>query len=206
MTDIPEDDALLFEQQMRGVKPLKKSKKINASKTPKPLNPPLKSSKNQDADINQYTPNPILSSIVEKTIKKPVTIKNKVTFPQEFENEITITSESKISYGLEALSSSHQTRVQKGELKIDAKIDLHGLDRFEAQERLQRFISHARVHHNRYLLVIHGKGGKHGGTPILKQHIFYYLKLSPHILSLQSAHPKHGGTGALYVILKKNKV
>lgn len=205
MNDIPDDEALLFKQQMRGVKPLKKSKKTSPTKTSLPLNPISKSSKNDDSDIPQYTSNPIPSSVVEKNLKKPLILKNKVTLPETFEHEMTITSESKISYGLESLSSSHQTRIQKGEVKIDAKIDLHGLDRFEAQERLQRFISHAKVHHNRYLLVIHGKGGKHGDIPILKQHIFYFLKLCPHILALQSAHPKHGGTGALYVILKKIK-
>jgi DNA-nicking Smr family endonuclease len=200
MPNIPEndDENSLFRQQMRGVTPLKKSKKT----TPKPVNQPVLPKVNLPL-TDEYMPNPIASPSIEKLIRKTTPAKPGVSYAKELENQTPITSQSILSFGLDKLAVSHQTKVLKGEVHLDARIDLHGLERFEAQDRLQRFLNHARVHHNRYLLVIHGKGSKHGETPILKQHIFYFLQHYPYVLTLQSAHPKHGGTGALYVILKK---
>jgi DNA-nicking Smr family endonuclease len=187
---------------MTGVKPLKKIKTILKPKhsTPSTTIP----SAHNIPFSEEIEPVIIQTKIIEKNIKKR-SFKPQVHINVEFQNEEPITSQSILNYGLEKLSLSQQDRIKKGQIQLDARIDLHGLERFDAQDHLQRFINHARAHHNRYLLIIHGKGSKHGETPILKQHLFYWLRLNPYVLTLYSAHSKHGGTGALYVILKKTK-
>ena len=204
MTKIPkhDDEHNLFQQHMTGVKPLKKIKTILKPK--QAPTPPQAHPTNHVSLSEEIEPVIISTKIIEKNIKKR-TFKPQVHINVEFPNEEPITSQSILNYGLEKLSHSQQDRIKKGQIELDARIDLHGLERFDAQDHLQRFINHARAHNNRYLLIIHGKGSKHGETPILKQHLFYWLRLHPYVLTLYSAHSKHGGTGALYVILKKTK-
>jgi DNA-nicking Smr family endonuclease len=205
MTKIPEhdDEHHLFKQHMAGVKPLKKTKTVLKPKEKK--DPCILPQKTISTSAEETSSTVISSQIIEKNLKKR-SFTPKVDINVDFLDEPPITSQSILSFGLEKLSQSQQDRVKKGQIQLDARIDLHGLERFDAQDHLQRFIHHARSHHNRYLLIIHGKGSKHGETPILKQHLFYWLRLNPLVLTLYSAHPKHGGTGALYVILKKTKL
>jgi DNA-nicking Smr family endonuclease len=201
-----DDDIHLFRSLMKGVQPIKKGLKSIIYKEPpaplkisaKPLKPKLEPSTQDNLDKVPYS--------LEKKLKKHKPFQPGVTLNVSNDYDEQITSASILAHGLESLSQQHRDRLTKGLLHIDARIDLHGLERFEAQDRLNKFIHHARGHANRTLLVIHGKGSKHGETPILKQHLFLWLRQYPHVLAIHSAHPKHGGTGAIYVVLKKSEL
>jgi DNA-nicking Smr family endonuclease len=193
-----DDEKELFIKQMVGVKPLKKSNKIKPIKklmsqgpTPKKMEPEIHAIPIQES-----------KTVILKPIKTHKRFKEGVTINPNIQVEEHITSQSILSFGLERLSSAHQQKITKGQIQIDAKIDLHGLERYEAQQHLHRFLDHAHAHHRRNLLIIHGKGSRHGETPILKQHLYQWIKYYPHLLALHTAHSKHGGTGAMYVILK----
>jgi DNA-nicking Smr family endonuclease len=200
MTD--SDEHSLFRKSMHGVKPLKKSKVISPVHEKKAISPqknkeqappPLPSQDNLD---KQY------HSLKKKLMPyKPVYENVTINYSEDLEEPIT--SESILRYKTENLSPQHLSKLSKGDFRIDSKIDLHGLERFEAQDRLHRYLDHAKSHGLKNLLVIHGKGSKHGETPILKQHLYLWLRHYPSLLAMHSAHPKHGGTGALYVLLKK---
>lgn len=198
-----DDETSLFKEQMSDVKPLKKRKTIEPS--------PLKNSKTKpkiiinDLHNTPYQDNldKRLNSLQKKQQAQHI-VKPGVTINCDPQFDLKITSDSILEWGLDSLSQNHQQKLRHGEFIIENRIDLHGLERFEAQERLKRFIEHARSHGKRNLLVIHGKGSRHGETPILKQHLFIWLKDYPYVLALQSAHAKHGGSGALYVLLKKH--
>lgn len=199
-----DDDIHLFRSHMRDVKPLKKGlKSLQFKENPPAVKVQAKPLISQQELNTQNNLDKIPHSL-EKKLKKNKSFQAGVTLNISLDHAEPITSSSILSYGTEALSQQHRDRLIKGLLPIDARIDLHGLERFEAQERLQRFLHHARGHANRTLLIIHGKGSKHGETPILKQHIFLWLRQYPHVLAIHSAHPKHGGTGAIYLILKKS--
>jgi DNA-nicking Smr family endonuclease len=196
------DDHSLFQESMKGVKPLKKSKVITpvhekkSSKPhqPKELTPPALPT--QDNLDKQY-------HSLQKKLNPYKPVYENVTINYSEDLEEPITSESILKFKTENLSPAHVSKLSKGDIRIDSKIDLHGLERFEAQDRLQRFLEHAKSHGLKNLLIIHGKGSKHGETPILKQHLYLWLRHYPALLAMHSAHPKHGGSGALYVLLKK---
>lgn len=199
-----DDEKELFLKHMLGVKPLKKSKKATSPQIIAPK--PIISKKNVISDAPPYQTN-LNKSLdnFEQKLQKNKKFREGTSINANIFDEEVITSEAILSFNLDKLGPPQQQKLIKGQITPHAKIDLHGLERFEAQERLERFIHHAYQNQNRYLLVIHGKGGKHGETPILKQHLFYFLRLHPNILTLHSANPKHGGSGALYIVLKKQK-
>ena len=107
------------------------------------------------------------------------------------------------------------TRMSKGKLAPDARIDLHGMTVAEAHPELIRFILHAHSEGLRLVLVITGKGKPgpdFGPIPqrygILKHQVPNWLRLPPLgglILQVSDAHLKHGGAGALYVYLRRTR-
>ncbi len=73
----------------------------------------------------------------------------------------------------------------------------------DAEEALKDFIVSQCAEGTRCVLIIHGKGGRKGKVALIKTHTHHWLKQFPQILGFVSALPKHGGTGAVYVLLKK---
>lgn len=102
-------------------------------------------------------------------------------------------------------------RLKKGKMSIDARIDLHGHTRDSAHRALTAFLEAAYERQNRCVLVITGKGyGTSEGRVegVLKQAVPGWLssgKLKPMIVSWQEAQPRDGGSGALYVLIKRRR-
>ncbi len=108
-------------------------------------------------------------------------------------------------------------RLKRGQAQIDAKLDLHGMRQTEAHDALVSFILGAQARGARCVLVITGKGTKGAGhsnpyeTPgpgILKSRLGQWLAqapLSAITYGLRKAHPRHGGSGAHYVFIRKIK-
>ena len=107
------------------------------------------------------------------------------------------------------------TRMSKGKLAPDARIDLHGMTVSEAHPEQIRFILNAHSDGLRLVLVITGKGKPgvdFGPIPqrygILKHQVPNWLRSPPLgglILQVSEAHLKHGGAGALYVYLRRTR-
>ncbi|NOX74577.1 MAG: DNA mismatch repair protein MutS [Alphaproteobacteria bacterium] len=107
-------------------------------------------------------------------------------------------------------------RLKKGKLQVDGRIDLHGMTLAEAHPALNGFVRDAHADGKRLLLVITGKGGTVrpdiGGMPsrrgVLKSQVPQWLSmapLSPLVLQVTQATQKHGGAGALYVYLRRQR-
>lgn len=86
----------------------------------------------------------------------------------------------------------------------DAVLDLHGLTRDEAWDRLGMFFYQAKSHGAEKVLIIHGKGNHSEGEAILKRTTLQYIEQCP--FAGQHGHPpaEGGGSGATWVILKKD--
>jgi len=100
-------------------------------------------------------------------------------------------------------------QLKSGELTIQAHLDLHGHIKEEAKTALINFIQNCHAMGYRSLLVIHGRGLKSDTGPVLKEGVVRWLTtgtLSHLVLAFCSARPCDGGTGALYVLLKKRPV
>lgn len=101
------------------------------------------------------------------------------------------------------------TRLSRGSVLIDARIDLHGLTQEAAHRRLLRFLDAARGEGARIVLVITGKGAPDavdGGRGVLRRAVPEWLRSPPFRLLVsgyESAGRRHGGEGALYVRLRR---
>lgn len=97
-------------------------------------------------------------------------------------------------------------RMRRGRYRPDRTIDLHGMDRIEAQDAFAQAINAALKRGSRMLLVITGKGRLQAG--VLKSLLPMWINLSdlrPHVLAFDTARPEHGGEGAYYVLLKRRR-
>jgi DNA-nicking Smr family endonuclease len=105
------------------------------------------------------------------------------------------------------LDKSTAGRFAKGSMEIDATIDLHGLTQPVAHAALARFVVGSADMGRRCVLVITGKGNR-DGTGVLRAEVPRWLNepgLRGQILAFTYAQPKHGGEGALYVLLKRRR-
>jgi DNA-nicking Smr family endonuclease len=95
-------------------------------------------------------------------------------------------------------------RLKRGKRAIDARLDLHGMTQSQAHRALSGFVATSRAAGHRCVLVITGRGQLGGG--ILKQAVPRWLaepELRAHVLALAPAQPQHGGSGALYLLLRR---
>ncbi|MDR1494843.1 MAG: Smr/MutS family protein [Rickettsiales bacterium] len=101
-------------------------------------------------------------------------------------------------------------KLRAGKIKIDRKIDFHGLTLDEAFDSLVYNLVQAQEAGLRCVLVITGKGkNTEPGRISIKSQIGNWLKipiLASKIIKYIDATSRHGGTGALYILLKRNKV
>jgi len=100
-------------------------------------------------------------------------------------------------------------RMRKGEMSIDGNLDLHGMTQEAALRALHRFLRSSFESGRRCLLVVTGKGGREGGGGgVLRAQVPQWLNeasLRPLVLAFSYAQPRHGGDGALYVLLKRHR-
>jgi DNA-nicking Smr family endonuclease len=93
-------------------------------------------------------------------------------------------------------------KLRRGDWSIQRQLDLHGLRRDEARERLSFFIREAHKHGIRCVRVVHGKGlGSPGKAPVLKSRVHSWLVQKNEVLAFVQAKPADGGGGALVVLL-----
>lgn len=114
-------------------------------------------------------------------------------------------------------------RLARGQLEVEATLDLHGHTQERAYVALASFLSRARARGLRLVLVITGKGESPYARHTLHGNDFYNVPERPGILraalprwleearframvaGYQPAHPRHGGGGAFYVRLRKKR-
>jgi len=113
-------------------------------------------------------------------------------------------SGDELNYARSGISQKIMHRLRKGYYKIEAELDLHGLRREQAKKELLWFMAECRVNRFRCVRIIHGKGQRSPDKiPVLKTKTAYWLKQMDDVLAYCTAPPTDGGTGALYVLLKK---
>lgn len=90
-------------------------------------------------------------------------------------------------------------KFKQGHYLIEDSLDLHGYTLSQSEDILNDFIQNSLKNGLRCVLLIHGKGSK----AILKNYARDFLQAHAQVLAFCSAKPKEGGTGALYILLKK---
>tara|TARA_R110000850_G_scaffold27108_2_gene76899 strand:- start:4 stop:573 length:570 start_codon:yes stop_codon:yes gene_type:complete len=91
-----------------------------------------------------------------------------------------------------------------GQYEIEARLDLHKLSVEEARKEVFHFLSECSVYELRIAIILHGKGDRNPDkVAILKSHLAVWLPQVDQVMAFHSAQRHHGGTGAVYIMLKK---
>lgn len=106
-------------------------------------------------------------------------------------------------------------RMKRGKLKPEGKLDLHGMRVDTAHPALIRFVLTSQAQSKRLVLVVTGKGkdrDEPGPIPtprgVLRNQVPHWLSIPPlaqAVLQVTPAHISHGGDGAYYVYLRRNR-
>jgi DNA-nicking Smr family endonuclease len=105
------------------------------------------------------------------------------------------------------IDRANAERLKRGKHPVEARLDMHGMTQDEAHRALAAFIRGARAAGKRCVLVITGRGRIGGG--VLRAAVPRWLaepELRPHLLAIATAQPRDGGSGALYVMLRRTRV
>jgi DNA-nicking Smr family endonuclease len=107
---------------------------------------------------------------------------------------------------LVSMDARDRRRLSRGIREVDARIDLHGMSQDRAFSALIGFLRAAQARGHRTVLVITGKGRGDSARGILRGAVPQWLArpdLRVLVLGIEEAGRRHGGTGALYVRLRR---
>jgi DNA-nicking Smr family endonuclease len=114
-----------------------------------------------------------------------------------------------LAHGLSTGIDKRQAeRFRRGKTPIEGRIDLHGRTQQQAHDDLRAFLTRAHAAGKRCVLVITGKGMTAAKPGVLRQNVPRWLNepgLRRHVLAFDYAERQHGGEGALYVLLKRER-
>jgi DNA-nicking Smr family endonuclease len=103
-------------------------------------------------------------------------------------------------------------KLRRGQVEIDAKLDLHGMILRDAEPALTRFLAQAQERGHRAVLVVTGKGTKIDAESgrikegAIRRELPHWLDAARNrarIIGYRAAHARHGGGGAFYVLIKR---
>lgn len=175
-TKISAEDAALFRHAVRQVAPLQQDRVVPAARRP--------------------SPHPRQKQLDERQVLHDMLSDDPCAVEVETGEELLFQRKS-LQHGL-------LRKLRRGQFSVGAELDLHGMIVVEARDALSRFLAACRASDVRCVRIIHGKGyGSRHKQPVLKGKVNHWLQQRDEVLAFCSARPVDGGTGAVYVLLKK---
>lgn len=172
-----EEDLDLFRQAVKDVKPLQHDKVTHQKAKPGKSRSDRKTEKQEVIDI--------LSDEAEVRQVQPTEV---------------------LSYCQTGIQKRAFKKLRRGQYTIIEELDLHGLTAQKAKKLLLHFLEVALQIEGSCAIVVHGKGHRSGDKePVLKRQTNHWLRQHPRVLAFHSAQPKDGGTGAVYVLLRRTQ-
>lgn len=177
------DDATMFLEAVGGAAPIERSHR--APRRPPPPKAHELTPYDEDAEVLAE-----LASLIEGTTR--------------FDIE---DSDEYMQGIVEGLDRRILQRLKRGDYAVQAHLDLHGLTRDPARREVIAFIAEARRVGRRCVRIVHGRGlNSKDNIPVLKLALTTWLErggIAKHVLAFCSARPQDGGSGAVYVLLRK---
>ena len=171
------NDKDLFKDAMRNVKPLNQEERVRERKRPPA------SARQTRAARDEVLRESLTSSPAERDTL------------EQFSDEM--------AYRHASLPNRIFKKLRRGHFSIEAEADLHGLSAAEAKLVLQEFIVESCDRNLGCVRVIHGKGLHSGpGGAVLKIRVQRGLTQWDEVLAFVTARAQHGGSGAVYVLLR----
>ena len=100
--------------------------------------------------------------------------------------------------------------LSRGRRAIEAKLDLHGMTLAAAERAVTTFIADASAQNRRVVLIVTGKGTRLEGGRVfggrIRAEFLGWLERAENrarVAGVRAAHPRHGGSGAFYVLLRR---
>jgi len=171
------DEEAFFLTEMRGVTPLKPDNKIKVKKKP--------------AQVPQQLIEESASFAIDDVFS---------------DAEMVEDCPDILSFARSGLQHNVLKKLRQGKHPIEHMLDLHGLTVAEASRELLEFLGECEATGVRHAIIIHGKGFRSRDKPVIKPMLNRWLRATDNVLAFHSAQPKDGGSGALYVLLKKSAI
>ena len=175
-TDDNDDNKSLFEQAISGVRKLKQDKVKPHRRRIKPI--PQQRIRDEQASLQESLSMPPTSDDIE-------------------------TGEELI-YSRGGVQNSVMRKLKRGHYPVEAELDLHRMTSKEAYQAMVTFLNRCQRQGVRCVRIVHGKGlGSREKKPVLKGKVNQWLQKRDDVLAFCSARPVDGGTGAVYVLLRR---
>ncbi|WP_040481561.1 DNA endonuclease SmrA [Luminiphilus syltensis] len=174
-----EDD--LFESEMAGVKPLRSEPRERLIRTPKTVSA---EARREAAEGRQKATNPLVDEGVEPLDGWFV-----------------------LNFKRPGIQNGVFKKLRMGRYDIDARLDLHRMTVKTARDEVMEFVRESMELGLRTVLILHGKGQQkidQQRTAVIKGYVNRWLQDIEDVQAYHSAQPVHGGTGAVYVLLRKS--
>jgi len=110
-----------------------------------------------------------------------------------------------LAYKKDGVQEGVYRKFRLGKYQLDARLDLHRKTVEQARQDVYRFIEDAMKYDLRNLIILHGKGEKEATPALLKSWTNKWLREFDDVIAFHSAQQHHGGTGAVYVMLRKSE-
>jgi DNA-nicking Smr family endonuclease len=176
-SSLPEEAASLFRKAVRGATPLGSAPR---------------------ARLEPKKPPPIP---VQSLLDNHAALVESASGPLSWEQSIETGEE--LSYLREGLGREVLLKLRRGHWVTQDMIDLHGMNRAQAQAQLSEFLAICLKRQLRCVRVVHGKGlGSPRREPVLKGKVRLWLAQREEVLALCQAPQTQGGSGALLVLLE----
>jgi DNA-nicking Smr family endonuclease len=121
----------------------------------------------------------------------------------EFDVESLLETDEALAFRRRDIGPDVVRKLRRGVWALQAQLDLHGLRRDEARERLAEFLRASARAGLRCVRVIHGKGnGSPGREPVLKSRVRSWLVQRSEVLAFTQARASDGGHGAVIILLR----
>ena len=118
-------------------------------------------------------------------------------------------SDEYIEGSINGVDRNTMRRLKRGQFPIQDHIDLHGLTQKDAETKVRDFLVNSQARGLQCVLIVHGRGlNSPDNIPILKERLPVWLNRGPArkiVKAFSSARPYDGGTGAIYVLLRRHK-
>ncbi len=171
-----DDEKALFRAEMADAKPLRHNRRAPVKKPPPPV-------VRQQSTMDELVGSESFSAMVEPEM---------------------VGNEEKLSFRRPGIQHRQFAKLRTGKVHIEAELDLHGLTSERADPMLSAFLAECQQQQIRCVRIIHGKGwSSRDNRPVLKSKVNFWLRQHDDVLAFCSATVEDGGTGALYVLLKR---
>ena len=175
------DERLLFLEQMKDVRRIRRPNRAEVS-TPKELTPGHLERQRAAVDAQVRDSNPLTASDVDP-----------------------LTAHDILSWQRPGVQHGVFRKLRLGQYPIEARLDLHRMTVEQARREVFGFVKDCVRYGLRSVIILHGKGERNpDGIAQLKSYLARWLPELDEVLAFHSAQKHHGGTGAVYVMVRKS--